>query len=322
MCQPYSIPEVAPEELSWRNELLACERDIRFAIGESTAQLQFSDDSGIDVGMFVQLRTGATSWSIGFSDWDAVAPIANFLEGAPVTSLPEDLVPAILEAAFEDLLNQLSQKTETPCKICTAKPGSETNESTSQVEFALEFEGQPTARGVVAGDQAAMQLLAQLVATAPAREPNQIDDIPIVAGIEIGLTQLTVDQVQNLKINDVVMMQITRFQENPVGIVRFPPNMPWRVTLEDETVTFNEAVEVPSPSSLEPDTAIVNVVFQKGTVQMLASQLATLEADSTVTAQRAETITLSSNGKPFAEGELVKIGDRLGTKLLILGSAQ
>ena len=317
MSEQIILPEIPPEEITWRNELLGTRRHIVFPAGAGDTTLQFSA-APIPATKYVHLTAGDVTWLVGFADWDQLVHVLPELGVDVISPLDDEIFVALLEAVFQSQLDWLAGRMGTACEIRDVTEGFNADDHPHDIGFQI-ASGTSSVSGTVAGDTAAMAMLRDLVLESPPSPGVDVSLIPLVAGVEIGMTQIAASELQQLKAGDVLMMEITTFAENQRALLRFPPTTIWKVSVDDESITFEEAVESPQPTAVG-DGVTLNVVFELGRITLTAGQLATLETGASIPRINSEKVTLTSEGSAFASGQLVQVGSCTGVRIDAISS--
>jgi flagellar motor switch/type III secretory pathway protein FliN len=165
-------------------------------------------------------------------------------------------------------------------------------------------------------------MLASLAAKLPAVETVSTAGLAHVAGIEIGMTSLPLDDALTLRVHDVVLMDVTAFLPNHIGVIRTSPDTAWRVSVNGETVVLQEARPATPIPSISRDSPVVVLLFEAGQVRIPLDKFGELAAGAKLDRHNATEILIRMDRKPFASGELIQVADRLGVRLLTVGDVR
>ena len=319
MSDPIRFPELHPEELPWRNELLGTSRAIPITVGSSSATLKFTAEPASTTAKRVLLSAGDLIWSIGVVEWDNLPVVAQSLGADALSGLPDEILLAVLEAIFQPQLDWLGDRISSTCQLNEVVSDIDRENLPHEIGFSLKLERGATMTGSVAGDTGAIALIRDLVLSAAPTPAMDVSHLPLVTGIEIGMTQIPAEELRKLAVGDVLMMEISTFGENGRALVRFQRNKVWKANVEDETILFDEAVDSPAPTSLG-DGVTLNVTFELGRITLTAAQVASLAPGASIPRVKSDQVWLTAENRAFASGELVRIGDRLGVRVASISS--
>ncbi len=133
------------------------------------------------------------------------------------------------------------------------------------------------------------------------------------------MSSLPLAELSRLEERDVVLMDVTAFLPDHHGVVRISPTAAWRVTVRDGKATLVEPRTTTPPVPLAADAPVANVVFQYGELSIPTNAIAGLAAGQVFDVSHSEPIRLAMDGIPFASGDLVVVGSRVGVRLTTLG---
>ncbi|MBI1247962.1 hypothetical protein GC197_09000 [bacterium] len=313
MNQPLEFPKIPPEDVRWRNQLLGQSRQIPMQCGSQSASLQWLDKAPLADGKQVQIVAGDLTWLVGVSDWNCLPMVQQSLGIDTLSGVPEMILLAVLEMVFEPQLNQVGSSLATRCELAGLIDRYDEEDYPYHIGFQLTL-GEASVTGSVAGDSAAMAMLCDWAATVAPCPTSDVDNMPLVAPIEIGMTQLSVAELKQIGPGDVVVMDVSTYAENGRGLVRFPPRLVWRVHVEGDQVIFEESFESESPVP-QADQLMLTVVAELGRISITAQNIAELAPEAALSFLPGDLVTLSMAGQSFATGELVKIGPKVGVRV-------
>jgi type III secretion protein Q len=239
----------------------------------------------------------------------------------------------LLELALLSMIEPLEQLAGLPLRIVdnAAAPDAQplVVSLTMQVQLA---QGAPLSVGLQLSPAAAT-LLADLLEqhATPAAHPLPALNLPF--SVESGEAQLSVAELRSLNPGDVVMLD--HWPDRHARLVLQGRRLHARAELDGNTLTLLEqpialnflkehpmtgsAESAAPPSQDSPlDDLPLKLVCQVGSVELSLAQLRELGTGSLVqlTPQLHDGVDLMVNGRRVGQGQLVKIGDGLGVRLL------
>lgn len=174
--------------------------------------------------------------------------------------------------------------------------------------------------------------LHRLLTQHAALKPRTLDSFPMAISLQAGWQHLTVEELQNLQITDVLML------DHPSSGVRVVvQDCLWALAEADEynlhltthlkpVFSFKEPYMVPvdsaAPESVVTrlEQASVCVVCEIASLELSLGLVRTLGEGSVLSVSESPdvTVVIRANGKVFGQGELVKLGEGLGVRLTSL----
>lgn len=312
MIEPLPLPRLTSADARWRSTLLGRARRIPFAIGSTPFTLAFTEPQPLCGGRGVRLALGDATLNVRLSDWRVLLAASADFRNADADRIPDEFLPALFEAALAGPLDELSRRTGLTCRI----DGLADHDAPPAAGIVIDGESAGRSLGTISADDAALGVLSRIVATVPTVAIRKLHDAPLVAGIEIGLTSLPLDDLQSLRIHDVLLMDVTTWPKQRSGLVRIGPQHAWRATVDDAAVALEELKSVSTAAPPAVGTATVPVVFEAGQVEIPADRVSALKPGDTLDRRHSEHVLLRVHGVPVAYGELVLLDERLGVRIV------
>lgn len=288
-------------------------------------------------------------WSGAVQSADTVTEVALILGDAPIkvalpaaalellglTSVDLAGLPGamLLELALLSVIEPVEQLAGVPLRIvdntAVLDPQPLVLNLTMEIQLA---QGGPLSVALQLSAVAA-SLLADLLErhATPAAHPLPALTVPLT--VESGEAELSVAELRSLKPGDVVMLD--HWPDRQARLVLQGRRLQARAELHGNTLTLLEqpialnllkeddmtgSAESAAPQSLDSplDDLPLKLVCQVGSVELSLAQLRELGTGSLVqlTPQLHDGVDLMVNGRRVGQGQLVKIGDGLGVRLL------
>lgn len=145
--------------------------------------------------------------------------------------------------------------------------------------------------------------------------------IPLQYSLAIGHTSLSLDETKSLQPGDIIFFDINHVIDNQAVLII--ANKPiWRCSLIDNQITITAAeVENPMPSdNTDIQSLPINISFEIGEQTVTVAELSQLQEQFVfeLSGPLDQPVKLKANGKVLATGELVKINDHLGVRVINL----
>lgn len=333
-----SIPALTAEDVASANELVGRSRSFAFSMGEETWTCRIVPPSTAVPRLVASLCIGSTVAWVGLYDADGIEAARTLLGDVPLSRLPRDLLPAVLSHLFEKPLDSLQASLGMPCQIDRVLGGDELDWPGQRVGILVET-GSGRLTGIVALTPSTFGVVRQALAAASPAQSIDLAQLPLEAAVEIGMTQLPLDELRRLSVGDVVLIETTALKDadprdgatGPAGVgmsqesralVRFPPHLGWKVRTEGDSVVV---VEPFAPAVTPPDALgelVANIIFARGRARATPAQLATLAPGARLDCRDAEMVQLLCQGRPWARGELVRIEQQYGVWLTAVNHAK
>ncbi|WP_025855901.1 type III secretion system cytoplasmic ring protein SctQ [Pseudomonas sp. CHM02] len=284
--------------VSWAAEpqALAAPRDVLLVLGRAPVRLRLS------AAALEQL----------------LLPLGLPFDVQHLPALPRSL---LLELAVLDLIETLEPLLGHPVQLLETSEG----ENVFAVQMALEltFGNQPAVSAQLDLSESAAVWVAQLLAQYGRVEPDPLPALHQTLTVVAGRQWLSLGELHSLRPGDVLMLE-----QGPGLLLDLDGRMQARCQYQGEVLRLQEALKAPF---LEPENTMTDVdaatalddlplklVCQVGSLELTLAQLRELGAGSLLQLNTpgVDSVDLLVNGRRVGQGQLVKIGDGLGVRLL------
>lgn len=317
MTERLEIPTISPAQAEWGSALIGRRRDLSFAIGKSPFRAVFVPPQPIGPALGLRILVGDHRFRVHFPDWQPLLGHVETLAGVDPAQMPPEIAAVCFDAAFGELFGRLTQLSGVALRI----EGVDLPAGVSTGSVGLELHGADGLQviGDIQADDGAMAMLASLVSKLPAVTTVPTPGLAHVAGVEIGMTSLPLDDALSLRVHDVVLMDVTAFLPNRIGVIRTSEDTAWRVSVDGEAVVLQESRPAAPVPEISRDSPVVILLFEAGQVRIPLDKYGELAPGAKIERHNATQILIRMDRTPFAAGELVQVGDRLGVRLQTIG---
>ncbi|MDO9342624.1 MAG: type III secretion system cytoplasmic ring protein SctQ [Pseudomonas sp.] len=284
--------------VSWAAEpqVLVAPHEVLLALGRAPARLRLS--------------------AAALEQW--VLPLALPFDVQQLPALPRSL---LLELAVLDLIETLEPLLGHPVQLLDAADGQAV--FAMQVALELSFGSQPAMSVQLDLSEGAAVLVAQLLAQYAPIAPDPLPALRQTLAVVAGRQWLSLGELRSLRPGDVLMLE-----QGPGLLLDLDGRLQARCQYQGEVLRLQEALKAPF---LEPENTMTDVdaatalddlplklVCQVGSLELTLAQLRELGAGSLLQLNTpgVDSVDLMVNGRRVGQGQLVKIGDGLGVRLL------
>ena len=284
--------------VSWAAEpqVLVAPHEVLLALGRAPARLRLS--------------------AAALEQW--VLPLALPFDVQQLPALQRSL---LLELAVLDLIETLEPLLGHPVQLLDAADGQAV--FAMQVALELSFGSQPAMSAQLELSEGAAVLVAQLLAQYAPIAPDPLPALRQTLAVVAGRQWLSLGELRSLRPGDVLMLE-----QGPGLLLDLDGRLQARCQYQGEVLRLQEALKAPF---LEPENTMTDVdaatalddlplklVCQVGSLELTLAQLRELGAGSLLQLNTpgVDSVDLMVNGRRVGQGQLVKIGDGLGVRLL------
>lgn len=312
---PLDLPTIDADALPLINDLAGTSRSLSLAFGSEQFAVQFTAPPGLTSALAATINAAGRQFWLALADWNQLAAVAEVTDGEPLDRVPAAILPAVVSAALEKNLDQLAQAARSSCELTAVEPLERVDPELLRLGVELTSADGKTIRGLVLGDAGAIGLLRDALQKVAPAATRPCGSLPMTAGIEIGLTQLSFDDLRSLRPGDVVLLDVAAPRDKPTGLVRLAPTATWRVSLAGEGAKLIGPVKLAHWGRDAAGGRVATLVFEQGRVELTAEQVAGLAADAELPVTGADEIVIRNAGRMVGAGELVHLGSRTGVRI-------
>ncbi len=247
-----------------------------------------------------------------------LVPLALQFDVQLLPALPRAL---LLELAVLDLIERLEPLLAQPLQLLEAAQ----DQQPYALHMALEltFANQPAMHAQLDLSEGAAVLLAQLLDQHAELEPDPLPDLRQTLAVVAGQQHLSLGELRSLRPGDVLMLE-----PGPGLLLELAGRLQARCQYQGEVLRLQEALQAPllhmenTMTDVDAAAALddlpLKLVCQVGSLELTLAQLRELGAGSVLQLNTpgVDNVDLMVNGRRVGQGQLVKIGDGLGVRLL------
>lgn len=265
-------------------------------------------------GFEIQCLVGANSITIFVQTEQIQAFLNDKLQGTPFSLLPELLQLSFLSAEIAPYQSLLANTFGQQAVITTIK--------------ALELVKSSLTSGYInlirnqTGLTCWIDNNPQFIFNVLPQAPSLIGaTIPLPYALAIGQTSLSLKEAQSLEAGDIIFFD-TNHLKNEQAVLMIANRAMWRCHLVDNRVTLIATeIEKPMPSdNTNIQSLPINISFEIGEQLVTVAELSQLQEQFVfeLSGPLDQVVKLKANGKVLATGELVKVNDHLGVRVINL----
>ena len=247
-----------------------------------------------------------------------LVPLALKFDVQLLPALPRAL---LLELAVLDLIERLEPLLAQPLQLLEAPQ----DQQPYALHLALEltFANQPAMHAQLDLSEGAAVLVAQWLDQHAQLEPDPLPDLRQTLAVVAGQQHLSLGELRSLRPGDVLMLE-----PGPGLLLELAGRLQARCQYQGEVLRLQEALQAPllhmenTMTDVDAAAALddlpLKLVCQVGSLELTLAQLRELGAGSLLQLNTpgVDNVDLMVNGRRVGQGQLVKIGDGLGVRLL------
>jgi hypothetical protein len=241
---PLDFPTINADALPLLNDLAGASRPLSLAVGSEQFTVRFAAPAALTSALAAAVDVGGRRLWVALADWNRLAAVADVTDGEPLDLVPSAILPAVLGAALEKNLDHIAQAARSACELSAVEPLDRVTADLLRVGIELTSANGKVVHGLVLGDAGAMGLLRDAMLSVAPATTRPCGALPMAAGVEIGLTQLSFDDLRSLQRGDVVLLDVAAPRDKPSGLLRFAPTATWRVSLAGNGAKLVEPVKL------------------------------------------------------------------------------
>ncbi|MEO8490453.1 type III secretion system cytoplasmic ring protein SctQ [Pseudomonas sp.] len=262
----------------------------------------------------VRLRVSAAAFE------QVMVPLALQFDAQQLPSLPRSL---LLELAVLDLIETLEPLLGHPVQLLEATEGLEQPPFAVHLALQLSFGNGPAMSAQLDLSEGAAVMVAQLLAHYGEIEPDPLPALRQTLAVVAGRQWLSLGELRSLRPGDVLMLE-----QGSGLLLDLDGRLQARCEHQSDALRLLEELKAPLldmentmtdvDASAALDDLPLKLVCQVGSLELTLAQLRELGAGSLLqlNSHSVDNVDLMVNGRRVGQGQLVKIGDGLGVRLL------
>lgn len=338
LSMPIKLPQLTLADVRLNNLLLNKAAELPFALHDAItghctlfpghdAQRQICP-----IGMTLEI--GGTLAGLWLSAWPLAEAIQQFVPTTLLNSLPENLRIGIIENALAPLITQASQGLGLSISIQSMSAERESLPATHMsLGFSLRLEDSHAAllyegSGLLLLDAQLYPHLQERLRPWPSAFNPDWEEHPTNLRIEISRSTFSMQEINNLQPNDLILLEDTRFLEDDILRLRLDSGYYCEATLEfRQRSTLTITSEWLAVSTNDPQQTIehiaqipVQLSFDLGEKTLSFNEVRQLHPGYVLELGKSlpEIVQIRSQHRLIGTGELVEINGRVGVRIISL----
>jgi len=270
----------------------------------------------------MQIRMGGHSLRVEINRLPELAWVSPELAGIDLNGLPSELACGLIESSLGEIFTALT-KAGIDVSILGMEPFSFRNAPEEIIEWSI-HRGHETnwMHGCLAGDDAALAHLANLMERAPI-SPNTDDvSVPVPVNLVAATMRVSLAELEALELHDVLLADLKSYQIQRECTLYAARTALGKGHAEANTFTLKHLNTKPAATMGDAASVSVNdleieLTFVVGQTTLTVGELRNLAPGFTfeLPIPVGEGLVICANGKTIGRGELIEVGDHLGVRV-------
>ena len=326
-----NLRRYSSEELvHWNNFIAPKTQYIEFTLQDQSASYQvfirseLPDVTEKSVGLLVEIEgVAAALW---LSSWPLVERIRTYITENKLKNIPQDLRAELLETALEPLLSTIVANLGAQVKVLNflkIKPSDINNYS---IVFKVKENQTRTIDAILVMNKKLQPVIEGLISRWPSYlylHEWQSQFTPLF--LEVGRMALTVSELHQLALADVIMLESAENLINHELSIRLASGERFNARVEGSELTVMTGVKKMSDENRDDNVANmgdlpVKLTFDIGELVLPFNQVESLTSGYVINLQQpfAEVVKIRSQNRVIGTGELVDINGKVGVRIISL----
>ena len=323
------LPQETAERIRFDNVVCGVNRNLEFSAPSGTYGLQLVADSPGTASSFsfeITSRESGRLW-VSLADTAPLIGFSNWLGDAQLEDLPTNVAAIVLDMYLATLLEQIGDQAGESLTITNVCAGQPPEDLPKTLPFLLATDDGAT-HGCFHFEENWLATIKSLLSFVAPETLEDFDALRIPAFVELGRTSLTLTELGELDVDDVVMFDHSQLLVRQRAELCLPPHVRIPCVVGEECLTVepfsDEQLSPLQPVNAAPsgiDDVHVTLAARGGCVELTVEQLAELDAGDELPCPGAEVVDVVIAGQSVGKGELVRVGERLGIRLTAMSPA-
>ncbi len=323
--RPWEPPCLLPEVVAAGNRVAVCRPHFQIAGPEGDETLRLLLQAPFAADRWIALRGEVGVFHLGLTLAGLEHLTTPISAGLPLEDLAPELVTAVVAAALDPWLALWSRHFP-PLRmeaLHATDPGSDRG------RFLIQRRGGEVWRDwtVLAADASACRWLAQTLVDFPVPSHSRVEELPVLLVLVLGRMTLAHSELTGIQVGDVLLPPVAEplrvHLENGVGRTRLGSGRIEQQTciIEEWEMTHTNEEGMPlEPSQVALDSLEsleVEVSFELGRLPLAIRRLKEMAPGVVLPlgTDPEAVVTIRVNQQVAGQGEIVRIGDRLGVRV-------
>jgi type III secretion protein Q len=253
---------------------------------------------------------------------------------AQVDVLPEDLALAALQLSLGELTSRLEELSGRRVRLVSAGRADARSLLTTPFRFSLSLDSEPARdglEGLVATDAAGLGLLALLARRCPPLPRSTDPNMPLPLRLEIGAMRIALAALRAVGANDVLMPESEIDAAEPVVCLRADSRHCARAKINGHSLVIESAFQEERSMATASNTSAasgpatldgiqIRLGFDLGEKTLTLGELTALQPGQVLALDvpLPRLVAIRANGSLIGHGELVRVADRVGVRVIEL----
>ena len=320
------IPKLSRSLMLWQNAMADKHDVATVSLGKGGLSFQVnlfplsSLDEGLSFGILFQVDgVPAPVW---FSSWPLEKRVRKLISGGDITRVPADLRSELVETALKPLLEPLRKKTKAKIKVINFLTHKPTEVGDMSIGFNLVDSHNNQTKIIMVMHEKLAPVIEKMMRHWPSRGGHQWEQHVTALWLEVGSTDLTIQELARIDLGDVLMMDRSEDIQNHKLCLRNGSGNIYKaklsthqLILESGMVTMSDETQTEKLNSI--DDIPVRLSFDLGEIILPFSAVKGLTEGSVVDLNQpiSQAVTIRSSNKIVGFGELVDIDGKKGIRI-------
>lgn len=337
---PYRFQSISRYEVELYNQLFQKDPVLTFELGSDSYTAHFDPYGGgtpLELPLAARVRLNdRIAFDLVPEEDLLTMTLSHVASAEDLRTLSGQIRSVALESALERLLDHIDQLGGTRSTIEPMTDQHKPDSARPAVFFTLTRKKDGCrGRGCIRTDFLGLQWISARMSRLTAKSLRPLNHVPAVGYIEIADIELTRAEISGLAPNDIILAQGTgSWQDNEVRI-RFSHGLALagnmveanRILIQNVMISKGDSDTMPNkkkyaakPSDLPVDDIPVKLVFEIGRTDIPMGELRRMQPGYTIqldeSIDKYKPVTVIANGVAVGNGEVVRINDHLGIRVL------
>ena len=330
-CKKINLRRYSSEELvNWKNFIAPKTQYIEFSLEDQSTAYQVFIRSELpvvtekSVGLLVEIEgVPAALW---LSCWPLVDRIRHYITESKLKSLPLALRAELLETALDPLLSSIITKLGVSIKVLNFLKIKPSDINVFSVVFKVTENKSRNIDAILVMNTKLQPVIKDLIGRWPSfhyRYEWRNHVTPLF--FEVGTMTLSIAELQQLEVADVIMAEFAENIMNNELCIRFVSDVRFKARVNENTVTVESGVREMSDENRDDnvtnmDDLPVKLSFDLGEMVLPFHQVESFTSGYVINLNEpfGEIVKIRSQNRVLGTGELVDINGKVGVRIITL----
>jgi type III secretion system YscQ/HrcQ family protein len=323
---PPKFNKISKKEIEFQNMIAHKRGALPFEFDQQHFHFRLnsiSSEHSIDIAeIWIKLLFNQNFFWVGFNKYSFGLLAGNCFLFDSLENQPTEIQNALVESTLDTFLSATEHSISSRIDIDTVALMAPELGNSRTVFFTLDQNETPNANSYFAFEESLSPVFLKILENLPDSKPHKWDPLQTTLRFQIGLTRLNVEELQELRCNDLIFIDDCPFFHDHSISIHIIPNLVCKGILKDNKLVINttmtEIKKAENKNVVDIDELQIDLVFDVGEKTIPLQELKKIQPGYIFELDKLMTspVTIRANGQAIGTGELLEVDEKIAIRVL------